>query len=280
MTTVTPPAVSAEVPARRLRRNKPSAYRLRVAALFVMLVVVWLVLWQVAVDAGAVGEMAPTPAQTWDRLVEVLSRPFYVEGINSVGIFWHLLASLRRVLLGFLLAAAVAVPMGVLLGSLRSLHAAVDPFVQVLRPVSPLAWLPLGLALFRDSEVTAHYVIFMSALWPILLNTIAGVRGVNANYLDLARTLEASRLTVIRRILLPAALPSIITGLRVSLGVSWLVIIAAEMLVGGRGMGYFVWNEWNNLNVPSILVAIMLIGLVGFLLDRAISVLERLVRHG
>jgi nitrate/nitrite transport system permease protein len=209
----------------------------------------------------------------------VFSRPLYVEGVNSVGIVWHLLASLRRVLAGFLLAAAVAVPVGVLLGSLRSLGAAVDPFVQVLRPVSPLAWLPLGLALFRNSEVTAHYVIFMSALWPILLNTIAGVRGVNSNYLDLARTLEAGRLTVIRRILLPAALPSIITGLRVSLGVSWLVIIAAEMLVGGRGMGYFVWNEWNNLNVPSILVAILLIGLVGLLLDRTISILERLVRH-
>jgi nitrate/nitrite transport system permease protein len=239
----------------------------------------WLMLWQAAASLQLISTMVPTPAQTWTRLVEILSRPAYADGVNSVGILWHLLASVRRVLIGFALAAAIAVPAGFLLATTPVLGAAADPFVQVLRPVSPLAWLPIGLAVLQDSELTAIFVIFMSSLWPVLLNTMSAVRAVDPAYLQLARTLEADRFTVVRRILLPASLPGIVTGLRVSLGVAWLVIIAAEMLVGGRGMGYFVWNEWNNLNVASILVAILLIGIVGLALDRGLSAVERLVRH-
>ncbi|MGA9870727.1 MAG: ABC transporter permease [Rhodococcus sp. (in: high G+C Gram-positive bacteria)] len=241
--------------------------------------VVFVGLWHVVTAGQAASGLAPTPAATWRRMVEILGDPFYVAGPNSVGVFWHLLASLQRVLIGFGLAAAMAIPLGLLLGTSTSLRWAVDPFVQILRPVSPLAWLPLGLALLRDAEATALFVIFMSALWPILLNTIDGVRSVNPLYLDLARTVEARQVTVIRKIVLPSALPTMITGLRMSLSTAWLVIIAAEMLVGGRGMGYFVWNEWNKLNIPSIIVAILLIGVVGLILDRAVTALQKLVPH-
>jgi nitrate/nitrite transport system permease protein len=157
---------------------------------------------------------------------------------------------------------------------------AVDPFVQVLKPVSPLAWLPIGLALLKDSEMTSIFVIFMSALWPVLLNTITGVRSVPPQYLALAQTLEARRSTVVRKVLFPAALPNIVTGLRLSLGISWLVIVAAEMLIGGRGIGHFLWNEWNNLNVASIIVAILMIGFVGLILDQGLRRLEGLFRYG
>jgi len=268
------------IPARRtLRRDRKSrsGAAIRAALLFLLLTVLFVGAWQMATSGANDSGLAPTPAETWQRLVDVLSDPFYVAGPNSVGIFWHLLASLQRVVIGFGLAAVVAIPLGFVLGTSTALRWAVDPFVQILRPVSPLAWLPLGLALLSDAEATALFVIFMSALWPILLNTIDGVRGVNPLYLDLARTVEADRGTVIRKILLPAALPSMITGLRMSLSTAWLVIIAAEMLVGGRGMGYFVWNEWNKLNIPSILVAILLIGVVGLVLDRAVTAIQKVV---
>jgi nitrate/nitrite transport system permease protein len=245
--------------------------------LFALLSILFIGLWHVATAGQGESGLAPTPGATWHRLVEVIGDPFYIAGPNSVGIFWHLLASLQRVLIGFGLAAVIAIPLGFLLGTSTTVRWAMEPVVQILRPVSPLAWLPLGLALLRDAEATALFVIFMSALWPILLNTVDGVRNVDPLYLDLARTVEASRLTIIRKILLPSALPAVITGLRMSLSTSWLVIIAAEMLVGGRGMGYFVWNEWNKLNIPSIIVAILLIGVVGLVLDRAVITLQKLV---
>jgi nitrate/nitrite transport system permease protein len=266
-------AYRASAPAPQKRDTAP----LRAAGLFIAMAVAGIALWAAATQGGAETSMAPTPAATWQRFTEVFSDPFYVNGMNSVGIFWHLTASLQRVLIGFGLAAAVAIPLGFALGSSKVLRWAVDPFVQILRPVSPLAWLPLGLALLQDAERTALFVIFISALWPVLLNTIEGVRNINPLYINLARTLEAKPLTRIRKIMLPAALPSIISGLRLSLSTSWLVIIAAEMLVGGRGMGYFVWNEWNKLNIPSIIVAIVIIGLVGLVLDRAIVALQKLV---
>ncbi|WP_084759720.1 ABC transporter permease [Nocardia mangyaensis] len=250
------------------------------ALLFVVICVIGLGIWSVVTaDQGADG-LAPTPGATWNQLVTILSDPFYVSGPASVGIFWHLVASLQRVLTGFLIAAAIAIPLGFLLGSATRIRWAVEPFVQVLRPVSPLAWLPLGLALLRDAENTAIFVIVMASLWPMLLNTIEGVQKVDPLYMQLARTLEASRAQVIRTIQLPAALPSILTGLRLSLSTAWLVIIAAEMLVGSRGMGYFVWNQWNRLSVPAILVAILLIGAVGFALDRLVVWGATKIPHG
>lgn len=251
----------------------------RALATFLVLLAVGLTVWDVAVRAQLVSSLIPAPGTVLSETAVALRHPFYVRGPNSVGIGWHLLASLTRVLLGCGLAAAVAVPLGFLIGTSRTLARAVDPFLQVLRPVSPLAWLPIGLALLQDSQHTAIFVIFMAALWPTLLNTILGVRAVPPAYVALARTLEAGRLTIARRVLLPAALPSILTGVRLSLGMGWLVIVAAEMLIGGRGIGYFIWNKWNNLDVAGIGVAILLIGLVGLVLDRALQQFERLVAY-
>lgn len=249
----------------------------RTSGLFAMFFVAFLAAWHLATMGLNDGGLAPTPAATWERLVEILSDAFLLDGPNNVGIFYHLLASLQRVLIGFGAAVLVAVPLGVLLGTSRIFHDGLDPFVQILRPVSPLAWLPLGLALLRDSQMTAIFVIFMAAIWPILIATIDSVRRVNPLYLDLARTLEADAKTTTLKVLLPAALPGVVTGLRTALSTAWLVIVAAEMIVGGRGMGHFVWNEWNALNTPSIVVAIVIIGGVGFILDRSIAQLQRLI---
>ena len=261
----------------RVRRRPPE--NLRAALLFVALLGTGLGLWELLVRSGALSPLAPSVGAVAIRAVEVLGNPFAVDG-STVGIGWDLVGSLQRVALGFGAAVVVGVPLGFAVGVSRTVWKAVDPFVQVLKPVSPLAWLPIGLALLQNSQGTALFVIFVSALWPIVLNTALGVRGVPETYLALAHTVEASRLTIARRVLLPAALPSVVTGLRLSLGIAWVVIVAAEMLMGGQGIGYFVWNEWNNLNVASIVVAILVIGLVGLGLDRALGLLERTVRHG
>lgn len=243
--------------------------------LFLLLLVAGLTIWQIAVRAGWFIKLVPAPGQIFSEAVAVLRDPFYYGGVNDVGIGFHLLASLERVGIGFVLAVAVGVPLGFIIGMSEVFSKAVDPFVQLLRPVSPLAWLPIGLAVLQSSEGTAIFVIFISSIWPILINTIFGVRSISATYLNLARTLEASRWMVVRHILFPASLPNIVTGLRISLGIAWLVIIAAEMLVGGKGVGYYIWNEWNNLNLASIIVSIILIGVVGLVFDRALHAVEK-----
>ncbi|WP_147104183.1 ABC transporter permease [Nesterenkonia populi] len=257
-------------------RRERTQHRLRAAALFVVAFAVFIGGWQLLTTGYDDGGLAPTPAASWERLVEVLAGAFTHNPPNDVGILFHLLASLQRVILGFGLAALAAIPLGLLLGTSKTINAALDPFIQVLRPVSPLAWLPIGLALLRDAEGTAVFVIFMASLWIILINTIDGVRRVNPLYLDLARTLEATSANRTLKILLPATLPGIVTGLRTALSTAWLVIVAAEMIVGNRGMGTFVWTEWNAMNINSIVVAILIIGVVGFVLDRSIAQLHRL----
>ena len=243
------------------------------------LFVVGVGVWQFAASEGWLSDLAPTPARTLSRGVEILSDTFYRDGPSSVGIFWHIAASLRRVLTGFFLASLIAIPLGFALGRSQVLRWAVDPLMQVLRPVSPLAWLPLGLALLSDAERTSIFVIVISALWPTLINTIAAVREVNPTYLQLADTLGTSGAARIFYIWLPAALPGIITGLRMSLSTSWLVIIAAEMLVGGQGIGYFLWNQWNRLDIDAIVVGIILIGVIGLILDHLVAALQKVVRY-
>lgn len=251
--------------------------RVRAGALGLLLFVIGVGVWHLAADSLA--EIAPTPVGVWNRGVEILSDPFYRDGPASVGIFWHLVTSLRRVLTGFLLAALIAIPLGFLLGRLQILRWAVDPLVQILRPVSPLAWLPIGLALLHDAERTAVFVIVLSALWPILINTIDAVRTIHPTYLRLTSTLGTPLWLKISQVWLPATLPGIITGLRLSLSTSWLVIIAAEMLVGGQGIGFFVWNMWNRLDIDAIVVAIIIIGLTGLVLDHLVAALQRTVRY-
>ena len=213
----------------------------------------------------------PSPAQVVTRGRELLATAFTGYHSNNQGLAFHLLDSLVRVLSGFALAVLVAVPLGFALGLSPLLHGALNPYIQVLRPISPLAWLPMALYTLRDSAMSAIFVIFICALWPLLINTIHGVFAVRPEWLNVARVMGLPLTTRIRRIIFPAALPMILTGMRISIGIAWLVIVAAEMVVGNSGIGYFVWNEWNNLQISSMIIAILLIGFVGLGLDQIIG---------
>ncbi|MBS1217521.1 MAG: ntrB [Proteobacteria bacterium] len=219
----------------------------------------------------------PSPADVGGKIVEHLREPFYDRGPNDKGIGIQLGYSVARVLVGYLLAALVAIPVGFLIGMSPTVYRALDPYIQVLKPISPLAWMPLALFTLKDSSISAIFVIFICSLWPMLINTAFGVASVRREWLNVARTLEVGALRTAFRVILPAAAPTIMTGMRISIGIAWLVIVAAEMLVGGTGIGYFVWNEWNNLSITNILTAILAIGLVGMLLDLMLAKLTRLV---
>lgn len=216
----------------------------------------------------------PAPAAAWARAVELFSDPFYQKGPNDMGIGWQVLYSLGRVLGGFALAVLVGIPVGFAMGASETVNRAIYPLVQVLRPVSPLAWLPIGLLLFKAVDPSALFVIFITSIWPVIVNTAAGVKAIPQDYMNVARVLQLGRLEITRRILIPGALPHIITGMRLSLGVAWMVIVAAEMLTGGIGIGFFVWDEWNNLNVASIIVAIGVIGVVGIALEAVMNLVQ------
>ncbi len=221
----------------------------------------------------------PTPADVGAKLWEHLSDPFYDRGTNDKGIGIQLGHSIARVLMGFGLAALVAVPLGFVIGMSPLVYKALDPFIQILKPISPLAWMPLALYTIKDSGISAVFVIFICSLWPMLVNTAFGVASVRRDWINVARTLEVSRLRTAFHVILPAAAPTIMTGMRISIGIAWLVIVAAEMLVGGTGIGYFVWNEWNNLSIANIISAILFIGLIGMLLDNTLARLARAVTY-
>jgi nitrate/nitrite transport system permease protein len=221
----------------------------------------------------------PPPAEVGRAFVTYLSDPFYDHGPNDKGIAIQLGHSLARVGLGFFLAVLVAVPLGFTIGMSPLLTRALDPFIQVLKPVSPLAWMPLALYTLKDSSVSGVFVIFICSIWPMLINTAFGVASVRRDWLNVARTLEVRPLRKAFLVILPAAAPTILTGMRISMGIAWLVIVAAEMLVGGTGIGYFVWNEWNNLALPNVIFAITMIGVVGMLLDMIFGRLQKLVTY-
>ncbi len=221
----------------------------------------------------------PAPAEMAATAWKHLSNPFYDNGPNDKGIAVQLAYSLGRVGLGFLLACALAVPLGFAIGMSPLLHKAFDPFIQVLKPISPLAWMPLALYTIKDSSVSGIFVIFICSVWPMLLNTAFGVASVKREWLNVASTLEVKPLRRAFRVILPAAAPTILTGMRISMSIAWLVIVAAEMLVGGTGIGYFVWNEWNNLSLTNVIFAILVIGVVGMLLDQAFAGLQRKVTY-
>ena len=209
----------------------------------------------------------PTPWATFKEAVVVFSDPFYIKGPNDQGIGWNILFSLERVAVGFGLAAAVGIPAGFLIGRFKVLNSMVSPLISLLRPVSPLAWLPIGLLVFKAANPAAVWTIFICSIWPMIINTAVGVQRVPADYLNVARVLNLSEWKVMTRILFPAVLPYMLTGVRLSVGTAWLVIVAAEMVTGGVGIGFWVWDEWNNLNVKHILIAIFVIGVVGLLLE-------------
>ncbi|MGZ5124837.1 MAG: nitrate ABC transporter permease [Burkholderiales bacterium] len=230
-------------------------------------------------SAAATGQKSslPTPADVGRKLWEHLNDPFYDKGPNDKGIGIQLAYSIARVGVGYLLAALVAIPFGFLIGMSPIVYRALDPFIQVLKPISPLAWMPLALFTLKDSSVSAIFVIFICSMWPMLINTAFGVASVRREWLNVAKTLEVGPMRKAFRVILPAAAPTIMTGMRISIGIAWLVIVAAEMLVGGTGIGYFVWNEWNNLSIANIISGILAIGLVGMLLDLALAKLTKLV---
>lgn len=221
----------------------------------------------------------PTLGQMGSTVWGHLANPFYDNGPNDKGIAIQLAHSLGRVGLGFGLACLVAIPLGFIIGMSPLLRRAFDPFIQVLKPISPLAWMPLALYTIKDSSVSGIFVIFICSVWPMLVNTAFGVAAVKRDWLNVASTLEVTPLRKAFLVILPAAAPTILTGMRISMGIAWLVIVAAEMLVGGTGVGYFVWNEWNNLSLTNVIFAILVIGVVGMLLDLAFGQLQKAVTY-
>ena len=231
---------------------------------FGLLVLIWL-----AISITSKGSI-PSPSATFAQAVTLFSDPFYSKGPNDQGIGWNILSSLNRVALGFGLAAIVGIPVGFMIGRFKFLSNMFNPLISLLRPVSPLAWLPIGLLVFKGANPAAIWTIFICSIWPMIINTAVGVQRVPQDYLNVARVLNLSEWKIFTKILFPAVLPYMLTGVRLAVGTAWLVIVAAEMLTGGVGIGFWVWDEWNNLNVKNIIIAIFVIGLVGLMLEFAL----------
>jgi nitrate/nitrite transport system permease protein len=228
--------------------------------------------WQILASKNS---SFPTPWATWEEAVKLFSDPFYRKGPNDQGIGWNVLASLQRVAVGFGLAALVGIPLGFIIGRFKFMYGMFSPIISLLKPVSPLAWLPIGLLVFKAADPAAIWSIFICSIWPMIINTAVGVQRVPQDYMNVARVLSLSEWKIVTKILLPSVLPYMLTGVRLAIGTAWLVIVAAEMLTGGVGIGFWVWDEWNNLNVPHILIAIGVIGVVGLLLEWALVSLAK-----
>lgn len=237
-----------------------------------------LMIWQVAFSGEGSG--LPTPAQVWSDSSELILHPFYVNGPQDIGLGLRVLTSLERVFYGFGLAAVAGVLMGAAIGQSDWLMRGLDPIFQVLRTVPPLAWLPISLAAFMESGPSAVFVIFITAIWPILINTAAGVRAIPQDYRNVAAVLRLNQAEFFVRIMVPAAAPYIFSGLRIGIGLAWLAIVAAEMLTGGVGIGFFIWDAWNSSHLSDIIVALVYIGIVGFVLDRVVAWIGRVVSRG
>lgn len=273
-----------------------SSLRLRAAVMSIAIFLAFIGSWHLATrSVGTVATMSPEyaklmglnatqgksampgPLDVGAKLWDHIKSPFYDKGPNDKGIGIQLAYSIARVMLGYLLAVIVAIPLGFLIGMSPLVSKALDPFIQILKPISPLAWMPLALYTIKDSGLSAIFVIFICSVWPMLLNTAFGVSAVRKEWINVARTLEVGPIRRAFTVILPAAAPTILTGMRISIGIAWLVIVAAEMLVGGTGIGYFVWNEWNNLSITNVIIAIFVIGLVGMILDQILARFTRLV---
>src|SRR5690606_4582304 len=267
----TPAAKTVELvaPVAAPRRSSKNAERCHALLKFAIPPVFGLLLligiWElVAVKGGSI----PGPGVTFKAAVALFADPFYSNGPNDQGIGWNILSSLQRVGIGFGFAAAIGIPLGFMLGRFQFMSGMLDPIISLLRPVSPLAWLPIGLLVFKKADPAATWTIFICSIWPMILNTAEGVRRVPQDYINVARVLNLSEMKIVTKILFPAVLPYMLTGIRLSIGTAWLVIVAAEMLTGGVGIGFWVWDEWNNLKVENIIIAIFVIGLVGLLLEQ------------
>lgn len=261
-----PAAPMAPVPAGR----QPFDWRglfLKVVPPFLGLGLLVLV-WELVALKNTAG--FPGPVETFKQALVVFSDPFYSKGPNDQGIGWNILSSLKRVAMGFGMAALVGIPLGFMIGRFTFLSRMFNPLISLLRPVSPLAWLPIGLLVFKGANPAAIWTIFICSIWPMIINTAVGVQRVPADYMNVARVLNLSEWKIVTKILFPAVLPYMLTGVRLAVGTAWLVIVAAEMLTGGVGIGFWVWDEWNNLNVRNIIIAIFVIGTVGLVLEFAL----------
>jgi nitrate/nitrite transport system permease protein len=264
-------AVGANAPEAAGRNSTLHSFVMAVLPPVLGLVFLTLV-WQiVSVKSSGI----PSPLATLKEAIIVFSDPFYQKGPNDQGIGWNILASLRRVAVGFGLAAALGIPLGFLIGRYKFLSAMFNPLISLLKPVSPLAWLPIGLLVFKAADPASIWAIFICSIWPMIINTAVGVQRVPQDYMNVAKVLNLSEWKILTKILFPAVLPYMLTGVRLSIGTAWLVIVAAEMLTGGVGIGFWVWDEWNNLNVQHIIIAIFAIGMVGLLLEQALVTLVK-----
>ncbi|MGZ3236738.1 MAG: nitrate ABC transporter permease [Burkholderiaceae bacterium] len=264
-------AVGADEPV--LSGKKSPLYPYVMAILPPILGVAFLVLlWQI-ISVKSTG--IPSPMVTLQEAIKVFSDPFYQKGPNDQGIGWNLLLSLKRVAMGFGMAAVIGIPLGFLIGRFKFLAGMFNPIISILKPVSPLAWLPIGLLVFKAANPASIWAIFICSIWPMIINTAVGVQRVPQDYMNVAKVLNLSEWKIVTKILFPSVLPYMLTGVRLSIGTAWLVIVAAEMLTGGVGIGFWVWDEWNNLNVPHIIIAILVIGVVGLILEQILVAIAR-----
>jgi nitrate/nitrite transport system permease protein len=281
--TQTPLAAAAVVPFPR-RTGEPSriAVMAREAGAIVVppliVLTLGLLVWQIA--ASGPKATLPTPLRIWQDAKDLIVDPFFVVGPQDIGLGWRVLTSLQRVAIGFGLAAVVGVALGALVGQSLWAMRGLDPIFQVLRTVPPLAWLPISLAAFRDSAPSAIFVIFITAIWPVIINTAVGIRNIPQDYRNVARILRLNQAEYFWRIMVPAAAPYIFTGLRIGIGLSWLAIVAAEMLTGGVGIGFFIWDAWNSSRLSDIVVALVYIGVIGFVLDRLVALVGHFATRG
>jgi len=266
-------------PSSYMAKMLPSLQKIAVNVVppLVMLVII-LVFWQILCMKP--NATLPSPTRIWAEASDLIRNPFFVAGPQDIGLGWRVLTSLQRVAVGFSLAAIVGVLMGALIGQSVWAMRGLDPIFQVLRTVPPLAWLPISLAAFRDSQPSAIFVIFITSVWPIIINTAVGIRNIPQDYRNVAAVVQLNPLEFFWKIMIPSAAPYIFTGLRIGIGLSWLAIVAAEMLTGGVGIGFFIWDAWNSSRLPDIVIALIYIGVVGFILDRIVAFVADLATRG
>jgi len=244
----------------------------------VVVLIAFLVVWEMLCSRPGAG--LPPPSRVVTEAWDIIAHPFYDNGGTDKGLFWHIAASIQRVALGFALATVVGILTGTLIGQSEWAMRGLDPIFQVLRTIPPLAWLPLSLAAFRDGQPSAIFVIFITSIWPIIINTAVGIRNIPQDYRNVAAVLRLNPLEFFAKIMLPSAAPYIFTGLRIGVGLSWLAIVAAEMLIGGVGIGFFIWDAWNSSHISEIIVALVYVGIIGFILDRFVAFVGTLVTRG
>src|SRR5215813_13927353 len=283
---VASPATAAEV--LRLKVAKPSLWQARVVPALgafaartlpplVMLVMI-LTVWQILCMKP--GATLPAPSKIWTEAYDLIVDPFFVAGPQDIGLGWRVLTSLQRVAIGYGFAGLVGIVLGTIIGQSVWAMRGLDPIFQILRTISPLAWLPISLAAFRDSQPSAIFVIFITSVWPIIINTAVGIRNIPQDYRNVAAVVQLNPLEFFAKIMIPAAAPYIFTGLRIGIGLSWLALVAAEMLIGGVGIGFFIWDAWNSSHISEIILALFYVGIIGFLLDRLIAIVGKFVTRG